>query len=68
MRATNAELAKVAGDFANVHLVKTYAPLLKRDGTQDETLFLDGTHPNEAGYAVFQKTLSPELAKSVRRD
>lgn len=61
--AVNAALAKVASDFANVHLVKTYAPLLKPDGTQDETLFLDGTHPNEAGYAVFQKTLSPELAK-----
>ncbi|MEO6569534.1 MAG: GDSL-type esterase/lipase family protein [Opitutaceae bacterium] len=66
--ATNAALSKVVGDFANVHLVKTYAPLLKPDGTQDETLFLDGTHPNEAGYAVLQKTLSPELAKYVRRD
>ena len=55
VRATNAALAKVAGDFTNVHLVKTYAPLLKPDGTQDETLFLDGTHPNEAGYAVLQQ-------------
>jgi len=61
--ATNAALAKVVGDFANVHLVRTYAPLLKPDGTQDETLFLDGTHPNEVGYAVLQRTLSPELAK-----
>ena len=68
VRAANGALAKVAGDFADVHLVKTYAPLLKPDGTQDETLFRDGTHPNEAGYAVLQKTLSPELAKSVRRD
>ncbi len=68
MMATNAALAKVVGDFANVHLVKTYAPLLKPDGIQDETLFLDGTHPNEAGYAVLQKTLSLELAKYVRRD
>ncbi|MEO5957507.1 MAG: GDSL-type esterase/lipase family protein, partial [Opitutaceae bacterium] len=66
--AVNAALAKVVGDFANVHLVKTYAPLLKPDGTPDETLFLDGTHPNDAGYAVFQKVLSSELAKSVRRD
>jgi lysophospholipase L1-like esterase len=64
--ATNAALAEVVGDFPNVHLVKTYAPLLKSDGTQDETLFMDGTHPNEAGYAVFKKTLAPELAQHVR--
>jgi lysophospholipase L1-like esterase/dienelactone hydrolase len=68
VRATNAALAKAVGDFANVHLVKTHAPLLKPDGTQDETLFVDGTHPNEAGYAVLQQTLSQELAKYVRRD
>jgi lysophospholipase L1-like esterase len=68
VRATNAALAKAAGDFANVHLVKTHAPLLNPDGTQDETLFVDGTHLNEAGYAVLQQTLSQELAKCVRRD
>jgi lysophospholipase L1-like esterase/acetyl esterase/lipase len=68
LTATNVALAKVVGDFANVHLVPTYAPLLKPDGTQDETLFLDGTHPNESGYAVMQKTISAELAKYVRGD
>lgn len=61
--ATNSALAKVVGDFADVHLVKTYAPLLRQDGAQDETLFLDGTHPNEAGYAILRNTLSAELAK-----
>jgi lysophospholipase L1-like esterase len=63
--ATNAALAKVAGDFANVYLIKTHAPLLKADGAQDESLFPDGTHPNEAGYAVLQKTLASALAKHV---
>jgi lysophospholipase L1-like esterase/pimeloyl-ACP methyl ester carboxylesterase len=63
VKAANAGLAEVAGSYTNVHLVKTYAPLLKPDGTQDETLFLDGTHPNKAGYAILQKTLSLEFAK-----
>jgi lysophospholipase L1-like esterase len=64
--ATNSALAEVVGDFQNVHLVKTYAPLLKPNGTQDEALFMDGTHPNEAGYAVFKKTLGPKLAQYIR--
>ncbi len=64
--ATNAALAKVAGEFEHVHLVKTYAPFLKPDGAQNETLFLDGTHPDPAGYAVMQNVLSAELAHYVR--
>jgi lysophospholipase L1-like esterase/acetyl esterase/lipase len=61
--ATNAVLAKVVADFANARLVKTYAPFLKADGTQNEGLFGDGTHPNAAGYEVWQSLLKPELAK-----
>jgi lysophospholipase L1-like esterase/predicted esterase len=61
--ATNIALAKVVTDFANARLVKTYAPFLKADGTQNETLFVDGTHPNAAGYEVWQSLLQPELAK-----
>ncbi len=63
--ATNAALAKVVGDFANARLVKTYAPFLKEDGTQNVALFADGTHPNAAGYAVWQNALKPELAGYV---
>jgi lysophospholipase L1-like esterase len=61
--ATNAALAKVVEDVSNAHLVKTYAPFLKPDGTQNESLFVDGTHPNAAGYEVWQSLLKPELAK-----
>lgn|GEM_PF-588141 len=61
--ATNTALAKVVEDFANAHLVKTYAPFLAADGTQNATLFADGTHPNAAGYEVWQSMLKPELAK-----
>jgi lysophospholipase L1-like esterase len=66
--ATHAAVAKVVGDFTNAHLVETDSPLLKPDDTQNEILFLDGTHPNEAGYSVSQKTLLTDLAKHIRRD
>lgn len=64
--ATNAALAKVVAEYANAHLVKTYAPFLNADGMQNETLFGDGTHPNAAGYEVWQSVLKPELTKHNR--
>lgn len=64
--ATNAALAIVVEDFANARLVKSYAPFLMADGTQNETLFVDGTHPNAAGYEVWQSVLKPELAKHAQ--
>lgn len=66
LRATNAAVDKVMEEFPNAHRVKTYTPFLNADGTQNASLFLDGTHPNPAGYAVWQNVLKPELAKYVR--
>jgi lysophospholipase L1-like esterase len=63
VRATNAAVDKVMEGFPNAHRVKTFESFLKADGTQDKSLFLDGTHPTAAGYAVWQKVLAPELAR-----
>jgi lysophospholipase L1-like esterase/predicted esterase len=63
--ASNAAIAKVVEGYPHAHLVKTYGAFLKADGTQDSSLFLDGTHPNAAGYAVWLKVLQPELASYV---
>jgi lysophospholipase L1-like esterase len=63
IRATNAAIAKTLAGFPSVHLVKTHSPFLKPDGSQNEALFKDRTHPNAAGYAVWQAALEPEFAK-----
>jgi lysophospholipase L1-like esterase/predicted esterase len=63
VRATNAAVDKVMEGFPNAHRVKILESFLKADGTQDKSLFLDGTHPTAAGYAVWQKVLAPELAR-----
>jgi lysophospholipase L1-like esterase/predicted esterase len=63
LRETNAAVDQVIADFPNAHRVKTYAAFLKPDGSQDQSLFLDGTHPNPAGYAVWKGVLKPELDK-----
>ncbi len=66
VRAANAAVDKVVADFPNAHRVKTFAAFLKADGTQDASLFVDGTHPTAAGYEVWKRVLEPELAKYAR--
>ena len=65
VRAVNAAVDQVITDFPNVQRVKTFDVFLNADGTLNESLFLDGTHPNTAGYAVWKKVLEPELEKLV---
>jgi lysophospholipase L1-like esterase/acetyl esterase/lipase len=65
VQAVNAAVDKVIAAFPNAHRVKTYAAFLKPDGTEDFSLFLDGTHPNPAGYVVWQNILKPELDRYV---
>ena len=64
----NAAVDKVIADFPNAHRVKTCAAFLNPDGTENFTLFLDGTHPNSSGYAVWERILNPELKKCVHED
>jgi lysophospholipase L1-like esterase/acetyl esterase/lipase len=68
LRSTNAAVDKVIEGFPNAHRVKTYEAFLNAGGTQNNALFIDGTHPNPAGYAVWQNALTPELAKYVHSD
>ncbi len=64
--AINQAVDKAMAGFPNAHRVKTYAGFLNADGTMNTALFLDGTHPNPAGYTVWQGILAPELAKYSR--
>jgi lysophospholipase L1-like esterase len=63
VEACNAAIAEVVAGFSNAHLVRTYGAFLNPDGTQDSSLFLDGTHPNAKGYGVWLRVLQPEVEK-----
>ena len=63
LKEANEAVDKVVPDFPNAHRLKWGAAFLNPDGKQNLTLFKDGTHPNEAGYAVWQAALEPELKK-----
>jgi lysophospholipase L1-like esterase/dienelactone hydrolase len=65
VRAANAAVAKVVADFPNARRVRTYAPFLNSDGTPNSALFLDGTHPNPAGYAVWKRIMNTELVRPM---
>lgn len=40
--------------------------LIKDDGTQDESLFVDGEHPNQAGYDLMWKVLLPLIQEDLQ--
>ena len=61
--AANAAVDGVVADFPNAHSVQTHALFLNADGTQNSSLFTDGTHLTPAGYAVWKTILEPELDK-----
>jgi lysophospholipase L1-like esterase/dienelactone hydrolase len=63
VQAVNAAVDKVIDNFPNAHRVKTYAAFLKPDGSEDFSLFLDGTHPNAAGYDIWKNILKREFEK-----
>lgn len=46
-------------------IVDYYDAFILPDGTQNGALFLDGIHPNKAGYAVMWKVLSPLLDQNL---
>lgn len=61
--ASNAAIAKAIEGLPQAHLVKTHAAFLGADGKINESMFVDGTHPNPAGYAVWQSVLKAEMEK-----
>lgn len=63
VQAINAAVKKVVADFANAHQISSYEAFLKPDGSENLSLYLDGTHPNQNGYAILEKRLNPELHK-----
>jgi lysophospholipase L1-like esterase/dienelactone hydrolase len=65
VRAANVAVDKIVADFPNARRVTTYAPYLNSDGTQNSALFLDGTHPNPAGYDVWKRIMNTELTSPM---
>jgi acetyl esterase/lipase/lysophospholipase L1-like esterase len=65
VRAANAAVDKIVADFPNARRVRAYEPFLNPDGTPNSALFLDGTHPNPAGYAVWKRIMNTELVRPM---
>jgi lysophospholipase L1-like esterase/dienelactone hydrolase len=61
--AANAAVAKVVAEAPNSRRVKTYEHFVTSAGIQNGSLFRDGTHLNSAGYAVWKKIMTRELAR-----
>lgn len=65
--AVNAAVDAAIADFQNVQRIRTYAAFLNPDGTENRSLYVDGTHPNAAGYAVWAKIMEPKLNEVASR-
>jgi lysophospholipase L1-like esterase len=63
IRAANAAVDEVLPGFPNAHRIKTHDAFLGSDGLQNSSLFTDGTHLTQAGYAVWEKIMKPEIAR-----
>ncbi|MEN9841067.1 MAG: hypothetical protein RL376_867 [Verrucomicrobiota bacterium] len=57
----NAAVDQVLTAFPKVRRLKINHLFLNADGTQNASLFKDGTHPNLAGYAIWQAALEPKI-------
>ena len=63
LKEANTAVDTVVADFPDAHRCTSYGLFLNPDGRQNATLFKDPTHPNAAGYAVWQAALEPEIKK-----
>ncbi|MGN6370320.1 MAG: GDSL-type esterase/lipase family protein [Phycisphaerae bacterium] len=63
IRAANTAVDEVLKNFPNARRIHTFTPFLNPDGSLNHSLFLDGTHPNPAGYTLFQSLLTPQLTQ-----
>jgi len=61
VRAANNAVDKVVADFPNARHVKTHERFLNSAGTQNSSLFVDGTHLSPAGYDLWGKLMKLEL-------
>ena len=57
----NARIARLATSQPGVVLANYHAALARPDGSPREELFLDGVHPNAAGYAAMQPVFDRAL-------
>lgn len=65
LQEANAAVEAVLAGFPDAHRLKWQGRFHDPDGRQNLTLFKDGTHPNAAGYAVWQAALEPELERRL---
>ena len=63
----NAAVDKILSEFPNAYRLKIYNLFLGPEGKINSTLFKDNTHPNAAGYAVWQAALEPLLNELLKK-
>lgn len=63
LELANSAVAAVVAQFPHARRLAWAGRFHLADGTQNLSLFKDGTHPNGAGYAVWQAALAPELER-----
>lgn len=64
VQETNAAVDQALAGLPGVCRVRLYAAYLQADGTQNASLFKDKTHPNAAGYVIWQEKLAAEFGQA----
>jgi len=70
LRGINERVNKLIAGYADgrqVHFLDINAELLNPDGTLSKNLMPDLLHPNEKGYAIWQRAMDPTLRKLLAR-
>jgi len=68
MLEVNAGMAKIANADPRIHYIDVATPMLNRDGSVREDLFVsDGLHMNQGGYDIWRDTVAPYLLEREAR-
>jgi len=63
IRAANIAVDRVVENVSNANRVKSHQWFLAADGTQNSSLFVDGTHLSPAGYQIWEKQIKLEFSR-----
>jgi lysophospholipase L1-like esterase len=70
LRRINEQVNTIAAGYADgrsVHFLDINAALLNADGTLSKEVMPDLLHPNEIGYAIWQRAMAPTLQKLLNQ-
>jgi lysophospholipase L1-like esterase len=63
LRGINERVNRLIADWGDVHFLDINAAFLSPDGTLSNDVMPDLLHPNERGYAIWQRAMEPTLQK-----